>query len=585
MFASIKLCLELLGKNERRTFLFLMCLTTLVGIFDVAGVIATVTFISVAINSALVNENYFLSVAFDFFNKNMGWTGAQFILVLGWISLLTLLVSIFYRAAVKIFHISFSHRVEQAISFRLFQNFLNKDYLWFVSQNSADLSKVIVSEVNTFTSGGILPIFNMISQIGIITAFSVFLAIVNPKTLLVILAFFSIFYFTVGIIVAQKNRLYGKERFFSNSQRFAILDEAFGAFKAIKTSGLEKRYTNFFRAASKRYERSRTWGQIIGVIPRFFLEAFAFGGLLLAALLFLGSQSELASGIPAVLSFTMAGYRVLPGAQQIYSANVQLKYLSETIRSLREFSQLDPYALNSHPTCEPVFSDRYLFSSEIVFDDVTLNYRADRQALVDVSLRIPVGALVGVVGSTGSGKSSFINLLLGLIEPTLGRILVDGNNLNGDFKRSWQKVVGYVPQEIFVRDGSVASNIAFGLDDNEIDLARVKTAARIADFDEFVTSSLPNAYDTLVGQNGLTLSGGERQRLAVARAIYSQPQVLVLDEATSALDDKTQSIVINNIINDSDLKTVIMVAHREETIRGCDVLFHFEGGRLIRSLT
>jgi ABC-type multidrug transport system fused ATPase/permease subunit len=208
-----------------------------------------------------------------------------------------------------------------------------------------------------------------------------------------------------------------------------------------------------------------------------------------------------------------------------------------------------------------------------------------RPAIRDLSLTIPARAAIGLVGHTGAGKTSVVDVILGLLEPEGGQLLVDGNEISDDNRRSWQDAVGYVPQHIFLSDDTVTANIAFGVPSGSVDMAAVERAARVANLHGFVSEELPNGYDTLLGERGVRLSGGERQRVGIARALYHDPELLIMDEATSALDNVTERAVMDAVDGLANRKTVILIAHRLTTVRRCDTIFLLERGRLVASGT
>ena len=276
----------------------------------------------------------------------------------------------------------------------------------------------------------------------------------------------------------------------------------------------------------------------------------------------------------------MASYKLLPAFQQVYGNLTYIKGSASALHSIRD--DLLAWKISKENKIKDS-KKNISFKNQIEFQNVTFKYPTkDNFALEDISLKINSKSIVGFVGSSGSGKSTLVDLILGLMMPTAGIVLIDDKVLNLKSLRSWQNHVGYVPQTIFLSDSSIGSNVAFGLPKDLINIDKVKRAIKLSSLESFV-DSLPNGLDEIVGEKGVQLSGGQRQRIAIARALYNDPEVLVFDEATSALDGLTEKAIMDAIYELSSHKTIILVAHRLNTVKKCDRIFLFENGRLIDS--
>jgi len=315
--------------------------------------------------------------------------------------------------------------------------------------------------------------------------------------------------------------------------------------------------------------------QVIRQLQRFVLEAIAFGGMLLVVLYLMTQSSSFASALPIIALYAFAGYRLMPALQQIYGAVIQLRFAGAALDALHaDLMSLQP----ARPSPS---QDALPFGQVIMLNKVQYRYpNAPRPALKNLTLAIPARATVGLVGATGSGKTTTVDLILGLLEPQEGTLEVDGKVIAEHNKRAWQRTIGYVPQQIYLADDTVAANIAFGLDAKDINYAAVERAARIANLHDFVLNELPQKYQTTVGERGVRLSGGQRQRIGIARALYHNPQVLILDEATSALDNLTEKAVMEAVHNLGHEITIILIAHRLSTVKACDQIFLLEKGEL-----
>ena len=407
-------------------------------------------------------------------------------------------------------------------------------------------------------------------------ALIILLILVDPKLALIVGfslggAYSLIFYFVRSYL----NRI-GKERLNSNELRFTSVSEAFGAVKEVKVSGLEQTYIKRFSDSARSYARTVASLQSTSQLPRYILEAIAFGGIMLVILHLMVQTGSFNNALPVISLYAFAGYRLMPALQLIYSALTQLTYVGPSLDKLYEdFKKIKP--LNSNQD-QGVIS----LNSTIVLKNIHYNYpNTSRVSLKNINLSIPAQSTVGFVGATGSGKTTTADIILGLLGAQKGTLEIDGQIITKQNSRAWQRKIGYVPQFIYLADDTIAANIAFGVDHKEINQEAIERASKIADLHNFVINELPNQYQTSVGERGVRLSGGQRQRIGIARALYHKPQLLVLDEATSALDNLTEKVVMEAVNNLSKDMTIIIIAHRLTSVKKCDKIFLLEKGELI----
>ena len=311
-------------------------------------------------------------------------------------------------------------------------------------------------------------------------------------------------------------------------------------------------------------------------IPRLALEAIAFGGLLLTVLYLMLKSGNINNAVPMIALYAFAGYRLMPALQQIYNAIARIRFVTPALDALcNDMDRLQPINLNNNN------KDDLIFKKSITLSQVHYHYpNAPKMVLKDINLNIPARSTVALVGTTGSGKTTTVDILLGLLEAQQGNLKVDGRVINKHNLKTWQNSIGYVPQQIYLADDTVSANIAFGKNPEDIDQQAVERAAKIAELHEFVINDLPLKYQTEVGERGVRLSGGQRQRIGIARALYHKPQLLILDEATNALDNLTEEIVMKAVNNLSKDITIIIIAHRLSTVKECDNIFFLEKGEL-----
>jgi ATP-binding cassette subfamily C protein len=388
----------------------------------------------------------------------------------------------------------------------------------------------------------------------------------------------------LGIYFAVEDILdkVGEERVNTNTARYQSVSEAFGGIKEVKLRGKEEVFLEQYRVPSKRYARVQALYRIISKAPKYILEAIAFGGIILIAIYLIAARENFQQVIPMLGLYSFAGYRLMPALQKAFrgltSARFNLAALMELRQDMERKEQSKINDVRSYEKkCEEV-----KLKKSIVLDGVCFAYpNAEEPAVENVSLEIPARSMVGFVGQTGSGKTTMVDLILGLFEPQEGRVVVDGVPIRKHNVDQWQENIGYVPQQIFLSDDTVARNIAFGVPEDEININAVKDAARRAHIYDFVEGQLPDQWDTMVGELGVKLSGGQRQRIGIARALYHQPPILVFDEATSALDQATEASVMEAIYELEEDHTLLLIAHRLITVRRADKIIMLEGGRKV----
>ena len=367
-----------------------------------------------------------------------------------------------------------------------------------------------------------------------------------------------------------------KIRLTNNQLRFTAISEAFGAAKEVKVGGLEQSYLKRYSEPAKNFALAQASSTTIAQLPRFFLEAIGFGGIIMIILYLMRNTGNFNSILPIISLYVFAGYRLLPSLQQIYVSFSQFTFVGPALNKLHDDIKNLKHVNNNQ--------DKSILSlnKEITLKNIHYNYpNSSRTTLKDISINIPSKSTVGIVGATGSGKTTMVDIILGLLEPKKGTIEVDGKIITEKNSRSWQKIIGYVPQHIFLSDDTIASNIAFGVDRESINQEAVARAAKIANLNDFVLEELPKKYQTTIGERGVRLSGGQRQRIGIARALYHNPQLLILDEATSALDNQTEQAVMDAVNNLGKDITIILIAHRLNTVKNCDIIFKLEKGKLV----
>jgi len=564
-----------LSPAERKRAYLLVFLITVMALFDMLGVASIMPFMAVLASPELVQTNVLLKTAYAA-SSNFGIdTPEKFLFALGIVIFVLLISSLTFKALTTYIQLRFTLMCEYSIGKRLVEGYLNQPYWWFLGRHSADLGKTILSEVQTIVTQGIGSIMNLIAQSLITFALLALLIITDPKLALIVgitlvVVYGLIFKTASGMLVRM-----GQERVKANQERFTVVSEAFGAVKEVKVGGLEDVYIKRFANPAKTYARHQAGVQIIGQLPRFALEAIAFGGMLLVILYLMSQHGSFTNALPIIALYAFAGYRLMPALQQIYVSLTQLRFSFPALDTLHK----DLMSLQS--AASEAYQSTMSLTQTITLNNIVYRYPDTVvPALKGVSFSIPAKSTVGLVGATGSGKTTMVDLILGLLDVQEGTLNIDGKPLTEKNKRAWQRAIGYVPQQIYLADDTIAANIAFGIESDQIDQIAVERAAKIANLHEFVTNNLPQKYATIVGERGIRLSGGQRQRIGIARALYHHPQVLILDEATSALDNLTEQAVMEAVHNLNHEITIIIIAHRLSTIQDCDTIFLLDKGEL-----
>ena len=543
---------------------------------ETVGVSSIAPFMSVVANPAVVETNRWLRTVYETFGFE---TVPAFLVALGAAVIAVLAVSNAISALTLWAMLRFAWGTHHRLGVRLLRGYLAQPYSVFVARNSASFNKTILTEVNAVVQGVLIPALNILSRGMVVIAISVLLIVLDPVLAAIILVVLGGAYGTLYGLVRQKQLRLGRARTDANVLRFKVTDEAFGGIKDVKVLQREEAFVRQFVPASRAFSHTSASNQTVSQIPRYLFETLAFGGIVAIVLYSIRSGNGVEQILPVISIYAFAGYRLMPELQNLFAAVAAIRFNRAALDDLTD--DLDQYLpQGDHEMAEisPVRLDH-----EVRFDDVTFQYAgAERPALDRVSLDIPKNQTIGLVGPSGSGKTTLVDLLLGLYEPDEGAIRVDGIELDEGRIRGWKRCVGYVPQQIFLADDTIAGNVAFGVPAGDIDRTRVETVARQAHLHDFV-DDLPEGYDTVVGERGVRLSGGQRQRIGIARALYHDPDVLVMDEATSALDGATESAVMDAIGVLAGQKTIVLIAHRLSTVMGCDRIYLLEHGRVAAS--
>jgi HlyD family secretion protein len=571
----------LLSQSQKKRFLLLQILVFFMAFMEVVGITLLVPFISLITTPEIVSTNTMMSSIY-LFSEVAGYS--DFVIWFGIVVLLVLCLSTIVSVLTTIVIAKFAAVVGAEISQKLFAYYINESWLFHANESSAKLTKQIATEAQRLTGYILIPIANINARLVMLLMLVTIVVYVDPFVALFGIVLLSGVYGLIYKFV--KKRLVKNSKAISDSAtvRFGMLNESFSGVKEVILYGRQSFFEQGFNSAVNNMAFSQAENNALSQVPRYLLQFIAFSWMVMLVIYLMAQNQESVEGIVPVLSlYALACFKLLPAFQQIYANVTQMKGNFSAYQSIKDdlskalyFSKLQ----NSKGVSSPkALSFRHSLALENVYFKYPLN---EKNVLNGLSLEIKARQFVGFVGHSGAGKSTVADMLLGLISPCKGEMKVDGEILQYSQIKSWQRNIGFVPQSIFLSDGSVAENVAFGVAPERIDLSKVNRALELANLSDFV-HSLADGVNSNVGERGVRLSGGQRQRIGIARALYNDPDVLVFDEATSALDGITEKAIMDAINGLSGIKTIIMIAHRLKTIQYADMIFFFEGGKIIDS--
>lgn len=577
MIVMIRKLLALLTLRERRQGAGVLMMIIIMALLESISVAAVMPFLGVLGNPQLVTTEPLLARSYE----ALGFGSVDgFLMALGIAVFLVIMLSSAFRIATHYMINRYLEMRRHSISERLLANFLRQPYAYFLNRHSADMAKGVLSEVDYLVIGVLRPALSATAYSVVALALIGLLLLHDPAMALAIAAILGGTYGFIYLAVRGLLGRLGANQVEVNSERFTTANEALGGIKDIKLLGREDAYLSRFRPASLRYSRNLVSIQTASELPRFSVEATALGGVIALTLVLMANHGDLGAMLPTLGLYAFAGFKLIPALQRVYVGLTSLRFGTAALDNVHADLMLPGERQHDRSRDGHSLQPR----SEIRLREVSFNYgQGIHAALQNINLSLPVGQSIALVGGTGAGKTTLVDILLGLLRPTSGELLLDGEVIDAGNLRAWQRTLGYVPQQIFLSDASVSENIALGIAADAIDPEQVERCARMAQIHDFVVDRMPQGYATRVGEEGVRLSGGQRQRIGIARALYHEPSVLVFDEATSALDGVTERAVMASIEALHGQRTIILIAHRLATVRHCDQIHLLDQGRIVAS--
>jgi len=554
-------------------YLFIFMLIT--GVFEVFGLASIAPFLGIVADPDLVESNELINLAYS----SMGFTGKNdFIIFIG----LFFLVVIIITSTLNVFLNWKINSFVQYSTARLAQLLLNKylcmPYTFFLNIHSSEISKNILNEVARAVELVIYPSLHALSKL-VVTLFIVLLLfLVNPEIALTTFLVFSFFYLLIFKYLKKKIEIIGEAATAAISDRFKVISETIAGIKEIKLKRMEKQCCLLFKTPSENFAQYVITRHLFAEIPKALIEIVTFTLIILIIIYLMLAESDSGNRISIIALYGFAAYRLMPAVQLIFNNVTQIKFNFSSLKALSDRLVLMDGNANYVKNSVPLD-----FPNKVEIKELSYCYPGTKEKVLDkVSLAFNPGMKVGLVGESGSGKSTLVDIILGLLELQSGEIILGNVKLSAENTSTWQEYLSYVPQNIFLFDGTVEQNIAFSLGQDSIDKERIQTVISQSVLNEFI-NDLPDKENTLVGERGVRISGGQKQRIGIARALYKKSNLLILDEATSAIDSINERKIIDTITTLPDKPAVIMIAHRISTVRNCDIIYVLKKGKIIAS--
>lgn len=567
---------SLFNKLQKRKMIFVICMMFITGIMEMIGVGLIVPIITIIMNTNDVNDNAIIRLVSNLFN----FSEVQQVIYL---LIIILICTYIFKGTLLFFQAylqySFIYHNRLTMQKEILNKYIHRPYEFFLQASSGEIVGRIMEEVSK-TFDLLIIFMNLLTEILVVGILLITVIIINPIIALIITVVLGVLLLVICFCVKPTMSKAGfKYQLNISHMNKWILQSVIG-IKEIKTSKKETYFVNQFTKYGKLTAESLKTHKIIENIPRLAVETISIILMLIILLFIFMKENSVSTVLPQLMAFAMAAVRIIPGANRISIYFGQIPYyepmLDKAIEIINETKSWNLLCEKKEEQQQPMS-----FTQCCELSNISFTYpQSDNMVLEHANMVIKYGQSIGVTGCSGSGKSTAIDILLGLLQPNEGHVLCDGIDIQSNYQ-GWLSLIGYIPQMIFMLDDTIRNNIAFGYNEGEIDddqIWKVIEEARLGDF----VRSLPHALDTEIGERGIRISGGQRQRIGIARALYSEPQILVFDEATSSLDNQTETEIIESINNLHGKKTMIIIAHRLETIKDCDIVYQVREGKIIQ---
>jgi len=581
MFSVIKKFNKLLnGKQKSR--LAILAVVTVIGAFlEVIGVSLMLPLITAIMQPNIIKTNKYIAYVCNILDLHSHRT---FVIMCIIAVILVFIFKDLFLMMQYYIQARFVYNNQFATQQKMLNGFLNRPYEFFLSVESGEILRVIQSDVPT-TYGLLTTILSMFTELIASLAISITIFIIDPVMTTFVIIMMGLVVLAISKCVKPILKKKGEDRHIHGSLTYKWLIQSITGIKEIKVGAKEEFFSENFTISGKKYISAEKWSTVFSNIPRLMIEMVSVCSTLAFIAFMIYKGKEIETLVPTLGAFAMAAMKLMPSANRIISAINQVVFqepsLNKLLTDIEMFEEDETRYAKYNKNNSNEIENRLSFNDKIELHNVTYGYQnSDKLILDNANMEMPIGKSIGIVGASGAGKTTAVDILLGVLLSKKGKVLTDGQNVMDNYSE-WLSHIGYIPQAIFMLDDDIKSNVAFGVSKEEQNEERVWKALREAQLEEFVRT-LPEGINTQIGERGMRLSGGQRQRIGIARALYNDPDLMVFDEATSALDNETEAAVMDSINSLHGKKTMIIIAHRLQTIANCDIVYRVENGKIIR---
>ena len=581
MLSVLKKFNKLLNAKQKSRLAVLGIITVIGAFLEVIGVSLMLPLITAIMQPDIINTNKYIAYVCNILDLHSHRT---FVIVCIIAVIFVFIFKDLFLIMQYYIQARFVYNNQFAMQQRMLNGFINRPYEFFLSAESGEILRVIQSDVTNAYSL-LTNILGMFTEAIVAIAISVTIFVIDPVMTIFVIVMMLLVVFVISKLVKPILSKKGIERQTHGALTYKWLLQSITGIKEIKVGGKEEFFEENFAVSGKKYISAEKWSTVFSNIPRLMIEMVSICSTLAFIAFMIYKGKEIETLIPTLGAFAMAAMKLMPSANRIVAALNQVAFLKPSLDKLIDdiglfegddikYKELRQQDVNKNKV-------RLTFNDKIELKDISYSYQnSDKLVLDDADMIIPIGKSIGIVGASGAGKTTAVDVLLGVLLPIKGEILADGVNVMEHYSE-WLSHIGYIPQSIFLMDDDIKSNVAFGIKKSEQDEKRVWEALREAQLEDFVRG-LKDGIHTQIGERGMRLSGGQKQRIGIARALYSNPELLIFDEATSALDNETEAAVMSSINNLHGKKTMVIIAHRLQTIKECDLVYRVEHGKIKR---
>ena len=561
------------SRSEKWKLVLLLIMVVIGSGLELMSVTIFMPFIQIFMEPSSIQENQYLKMIYDFFQFR---TVESYLTALTGIIIFIYITKNVFIAIEKNCIYKFSYNIQRKISTRLLTAYMKEPYTFHLNKNIAVLQRSLQEDTDIFTKG-IIHAMELVVEIAVCGALGLYLFSVSQSISVIVLALLVLCAGGFTMISRKFSKSLGKECQEHKGKLYQWMNQSLGGIKEVKILNREEYFISSYQEYFKKYVYGLRIHRLIAVLPRYFVEAVCMTGLLLAIIVKMNfGKTDMTTYIPQLAVFAVAAFRLLPSVGKIneHVTNIMYAYPSMELiyHDLKEIEDI--------PVESNVDVENWKFEKEIIIKKLSYHYPDSKENVIeDANFAIPKGKTIAFIGTSGAGKTTIVDIILGLLKPQFGKVLADDMNIHKHLN-TWHKEIGYIPQVIYLSDDTIRNNIAFGIHEKEIDDEAIIQALKKAQLYDFV-ENLPDGLNTFVGDRGVRISGGQRQRIGIARALYHDPEVLVLDEATSALDNETEAAVMESIENLQGMKTMIIIAHRLTTIKNVDIIYEVSDGKVL----